>query len=172
MLQGQARRRQGQSDEALRLLNQSVALARQALATDPNPVLLLDIKYRAYSWLVSIALSYDDYQTARAHSVYLLALCQQAQMLRGEIMALTCLIDTDKALGAYARAQQYAEQALAAARKANFLWGQAICHIQDVAARRHCRGAVRGIGRGLPGQDRRGAVDDRLLRDLRNADQQ
>lgn len=137
MLQGQALRRQGQSSEAQQRLTQSVTLAQQARADATNPSLLLDIEKRAYSWLASIALSNDDYATARAHGIHQLEICQQFQMQVGEVIALTCLIDVDKALGDYRRAQQYAEQALATARQINFRWGQAICieHLAELAWR-------------------------------------
>ncbi len=135
MLQGQVFRRQGKSAEALRLLTQSVEIARQARAATANPSLLLDIEKRAYSWLASIALSHDDYALARTHSTYQLEICRQFQMRVGEVIALTCLIDVDKALGDYGRAQQNAEHALATAYKVNFLWGQAICleHLAEFA---------------------------------------
>lgn len=137
LLQGQALRRQGQSAEAQQCLEQSVTLARQARADATNPSILLDIEKRAYSWLASIALTNDDYATARAHGIHQLEICQQFQMQVGEVIALTCLIDVDKALGDYPRAQQYAEQALATAHQINFRWGQAICfeHLAELAWR-------------------------------------
>lgn len=130
MLKGQALRRQGKSVEGQQCLEQSVRLARQARATTANPALLLDIEKRAYSWLASIALSNDDYATVRAHGIHQLEICQQFQMQVGEVIALTCLVDVDKALGDYLHAQQYAEQALATAHQVNFRWGQAICFEQ------------------------------------------
>ena len=126
MLQGQARRRQGQSDEAQQLLTASITLARQARSGATNPALRLDIEKRAYSWLASIALSNDDYAAARAHGIHQLEIYRQFQMQVGEVIALTCLIDVDKAVGDYPRAQQYAEQALATARQVSFRWGEAV----------------------------------------------
>ncbi len=128
MLQGQALRRQGKSSAALQLLTDSVTLARQERAV--NPSLMLDIEKRAYSWLASIALSSDDYAAARDHAVHQLEICQQFKMRVGEVIAFTCVVDVDKALGDYPRAQQYAEQALATARQNNFLLGQALCSEQ------------------------------------------
>lgn len=137
LLQGQALRRQGKSAEAQQWLEESVTLARQARIDAANPSLLLDIEKRAYSWLASIALTNDDYTTARAHGIHQLEICQQFQMQVGEVIALTCLVDVDKALGNYPRAQQYAEQALATAHQINFRWGQAICieHLAELAWR-------------------------------------
>jgi WD40 repeat protein/predicted ATPase/DNA-binding SARP family transcriptional activator len=134
MVQGQALRRLGQSEEAFRLLTQSVTLARQARSSVPQPSLLLDIEKRAYSWLASIALSNDDYAAARAYGVYQLELCQEFQMRVGEVVALTCLIEVDKAFGDYALARQQAEQALATSQQTDFLWGQAICaeHLAEI----------------------------------------
>jgi predicted ATPase/WD40 repeat protein/DNA-binding SARP family transcriptional activator len=134
MVQGQALRRLGQSEEAFRLLTQSVTLARQARSSVPQPSLLLDIEKRAYSWLASIALSNDDYAATRAYGVYQLELCQEFQMRVGEVVALTCLIEVDKAFGDYALARQQAEQALATSQQTDFLWGQAICaeHLAEI----------------------------------------
>ncbi|MEZ4734464.1 MAG: tetratricopeptide repeat protein [Caldilineaceae bacterium] len=134
MVQGQALRRLGQSAEALRLLTQSVTLARQARASVPHPSLLLDIEKRAYSWLASIALSNDDYAAARAYGVYQLDICQEFHLRVGEVVALTCLIEVDKAFGDYAVARQQAEQALATSQQTDFLWGQAVCaeHLADI----------------------------------------
>lgn len=126
MLQGQALRRQGQSLEALKKLSQSVALARQERAV--NPALLLNLEWRASSWLASIALSSDDYVAARDHGLHQLEICQQFQIPLGEITALTCLIDVDIALGDYARAQQYAAQALVRASQINSRSDQARCY--------------------------------------------
>jgi len=135
MIQGQALRRQGQSAAALHLLARSVEIARQARAGATNPSLLLDIEKRAYSWLASIALSNDEYTLARAHSTYQLKICQEFQMVVGEVIALTCLIEIDKALGDYPRAQENAQHALATAHNVDFLWGQAICleHLAEIA---------------------------------------
>lgn len=126
MLQGQALRRLGQSPEALEKLSQSVALARQERAA--NPALLLNLEWRTGSWLASIALSSDDYGAARDHGLHQLAICQQFQIPMGEITALTCLIDVDTALGDYARAQQYAVQALDRAGQINSRADQARCY--------------------------------------------
>ena len=134
MVQGQALRRLGQSEEALHLLTQSVTLARQARTSVPHPSLLLDIEKRAYSWLASIALSNDDYATVRAYGIYQLELCQEFHLRMGEVVALTCLIEVDKAFGNYAQARQQAEQALTTSQQTDFLWGQAICseHLAEI----------------------------------------
>ncbi len=134
MVQGQALRRLGQSAEAFRLLTQSVTLARQARTRVPYPSLLLDIEKRAYSWLASITLSNDDYVATRAYGVYQLEICQEFHLRVGEVVALTCLIEVDKAFGDYKVARQQAEQAFATSQQTDFLWGQAICaeHLAEI----------------------------------------
>ncbi|MFN8440640.1 MAG: BTAD domain-containing putative transcriptional regulator [Caldilineaceae bacterium] len=127
MVKGQALRRLGQSEEAFRLLAQSVTLSQQTRAKLGNLSLLLELERRACSWLASIALSNDDFAAAKAYSIYQLEICQQFELKVGEAASLTCLIEIDEAFGDYAQARQRAEHALSISQQTDFLWGQAVC---------------------------------------------
>ncbi len=128
LTQGQALRRQGQTTAAYDLLIQAAHLAQAARDDHPQDVaLLVDIEYRAYHWLVSIALSNADYAQARAYAATHLALCQRFEKTIAQIMALADLSDIHRELGDFRLVRYYAEEALAAARKVNFRPGEAIC---------------------------------------------
>ena len=127
LAQGQALRRQGKSAEAHRLLLRVVAIVQTARGKIGNQDLLLDLEQRAQSWLCSIALSNDDYGLARGYAARYLEICQGAQKAVGEALALTDLVDIDKALGNYAIAQEHAEQALNKMHKIGLRWGEAVC---------------------------------------------
>lgn len=55
-------------------------------------------------------------------------------MRMGEVVALTCLIEVDKAFGDYGVTHQQAERALTTSQQTDFLWGQAICaeHLAEI----------------------------------------
>ncbi len=127
LAQGQALRRQGKSAEAHGLLQRVVSIAQRARPAVHNGGLLLDLEQRAQSWLCSIALSNDDYGLARGYAARYLEICQGAQKAVGEALALTDLVDIDKALGNYAIAQDHAEQALTHMHKIGLRWGEAVC---------------------------------------------
>ena len=127
LVQGQALRRQGQSTEAHGLLQRVVAIAQTAQGKIGNRDLLLDIEQRAHSWLCSIALSNDDYGLARVYAAHYLEICHGTQKAVGEALALTNLVDIDKALGNYPIAQHHAEQALTQMDKIGLRWGEAVC---------------------------------------------
>jgi len=123
---GQALRRLGQSDAARPLLLQAAQLAHYYREQGAESTLLPEVERRAYNWLCSIALTEDDYRTARDYASQSLQMCRRLGKLTGEMVGLTDLSDVARAVGDYAAAQQYCEQALALARQLGFRWGELV----------------------------------------------
>jgi predicted ATPase len=130
LVKGQALRRQGYSSDARVLLEHVIVLARRYQRTDTFRESLPDIERRAYGWLCSIALTLDDYPTARSYAEQGLQVCRALGKLIGEMISLTDIVDIAKAMGDYPAARRDCEQVLLLAHKLEFRWGEAMTQIE------------------------------------------
>jgi Bacterial transcriptional activator domain/AAA domain len=111
LVQGQALRRKGYSSEAHDRLIYVAQLAQQQRAAGVQHEVLPEVEWRAYNWLCSIALTQDDYGTARQYAEAGLAICRSLGKRIGEIACLTDIVDIALAVGDHEQALIHAEHA-------------------------------------------------------------
>jgi predicted ATPase/WD40 repeat protein/DNA-binding SARP family transcriptional activator len=126
LVQGQALRQKGQTAEARSRLEHAASLAHRYQCINAPLECLFETEWRSYTWLASIALTQEEYSTARSYLEQGLQICQALGKLRGQVTCLSDLAHLAKVMGDYAAAQRDGEQALRLARTLGFPWGEGV----------------------------------------------
>jgi DNA-binding SARP family transcriptional activator/predicted ATPase len=125
LVQGQALRRKGYSSEARDQLIYAAQLAQQQRAAGAQHEVLPEVEWRAYNWLCSIALTEDDYGTARQYAEAGLAVCRSLGKRMGEMACLTDIVDIALASGDYQAARHETEYTIQLAQTIGYQRGLA-----------------------------------------------
>jgi predicted ATPase/DNA-binding SARP family transcriptional activator len=117
---GQVLRRQGQSAQALDVLERTAALCERYRQGGMIAEQLFDTTYIAYNWLCSIALTNEAYADARGYVEQGLRICRRLNKAIGLTVLRSDQSDIAFAAGDYAVARRHGEEALQMARKLKY----------------------------------------------------